>query len=510
MKDPSTGAEIHSLKSEGTWCVYSITDTKAASWDGNNWKVIKIPIQSGQNNTESVALTGDVTITDRVYIGSSVLGSYKQTTNGSLTNYDLPDNTTVKLSITNGTDHDVTISQYIWGSKHITEATDENGKIHKQGVDNNCMFTVWCDCELEIIGKPNARIIIDGGCNTTAATSDWSTITENINGHEPYKKIVWGLLESNGKITLKHVTIRNVKFSEINAKSDACECSCIKLHSNAETFKLGNTVLEDVIFENVESPGGGGCILTCYKDLRVRSENTRDNSKVTIKDCQVLDSKQNIHDGSGLDYQGLIRFNEYFTGDVMMDNCKFLRNGAQRGCAGIMWETNVGKDGSGFEQPLLTINNGLYENNTSYRGTAVYIKNGRAVMTGEANFLNNEATTGEGGAMIVDHADLTVENATFDGNKAPNSNGGAIRLMSKCNLTISNDAIFQNNYAGQGGAVYAHASDATIGNATFQNNYSTDWGGALVGHTGTITISGIAKFIGNYSTGAGGGGAIKL
>ena len=99
----------------------------------------------------------------------------------------------------------------------------------------------------------------------------------------------------------------------------------------------------------------------------------------------------------------------------------------------------------------MTINNGTYKNNKSIRGSAIYVDYGDVTMTGNATFEGNEATTQEGGAVFLwKTKDIKVENAVFRGNKAPQSNGGAIRLQDQCNLTISNSAVFDGNYAGNG------------------------------------------------------------
>ena len=509
-----------SLPSEGTWCVhYYNPDTDPNGWDGNNYKVISVPIKNGQPNEEYVKLTGDVTVTDRIYIGTSMTSGYETDAKG---NYNLPANTKVKLTIENGLDRPVTINQYIWGSKHSnTTFKTTDGTTRYQGVHNNCMFTVWGDCELVIRGKENAPIIIDGGSTRTNGISNWEDASirnaETYTG-QPFNKIVFGLIESNGTLTLENVIIRNVKFSDIYGLGADCECSCIKLHSNSNKFKLGKTTLINVKFENIESPGGGGCILSGYKELNTRTENTKENSKVSMENCVVDGAKQYSSSGDDPYVQGLMRFNNYFTGDVEMKNCTFTNNHADKACAGIYWSSKE-PDSSG-RRAHLTIDNGTYKNNSSIRGSAIYIDYGDATMTGNAVFEGNSCNGDMAGALFVYQATVNIDKATFKNNSSVDF-GGAV-VGNNANITIHNEAIFEGNHAdgGGGGAVLSYNKNKlTINNATFKNNYalSSGWsgrGGALFVYQGgaaintrCVTING-AVFEGNKSKV--GGGAVFI
>ena len=489
--------------SSGGWSVADDGLNSSVAWLGDNYKVMYLNNVNGPV-TEEVHLTGDIQINDRVFIGVSTEAGVKPAHRA-------------KLTITNvGLGRSVTIRQNVWRSKATTSE-------HNQTVDNNCMFSVWGNAELEIVGDENHPIIIDGGSGNTDIT-DWETTTpDHINGinKKPFNKIIWGLIESNGTLTLKNVIFRNVVFSSMKANDPACECSCIKLNAGSNEYvgyyTMGSTTLENVTFKNVYSPGGGGCILTGYGDYRKNSANT--NCSVTMKNCTVENTVQEAGSNPA-DPQGLMRFNEYFTGNVTMDNCKFLNNTAGRSCAGILWQTKVGKDGSGFAQPKLTINNGKYIGNTSTSGSAVYIKNGDAVMTGDATFENNKTTMYNGGAMYVESAKLTIEKASFKNNSAADF-GGAI-IGQTADITINQEANFEGNHAdgGGGGAICSYYKNKlTINNATFRNNYalSSGWsgrGGALFVYqggapTGTkcVQING-ATFEGNKAKV--GGGAVFI
>lgn len=482
------------LPSAGTWNVLYNNPKEPQAWLGDNHKVIYVHNPASGTNVEEVNLTGDVNITDRVYVGLSTANGVNPTGNA-------------KLIIRNTAGRTVTIKQYIWGSR--TKATDTNGTSHNQTIDNNCMFSVWGKAELVIEGTKEHPIIIDGGSTQTDISNWEANKSASSNLGKPFNKIIWGLIESNGSLTLRNVVFKNVVFSNMYAGSKDsngnfyCDCSCIKLnsaYSSTYPYVLGNTILENVTFEGVESPAGGGCILTCYSNLNANPSNTKSSTKITMTDCKVRNTKQNGTDSTSPYVQGLMRFNANCCADVEMSNCTFENNTATRACAGIYWSSNC-TDSKG-QRPRLTINNGTYKNNKSIRGSAIYVDYGDVTMTGNATFEGNEATTQEGGAVFLwKTKDIKVENAVFRGNKAPQSNGGAIRLQDQCNLTISNSAVFDGNYAGNGGAMYVYNSTATIGKATFSNNYATQSGGALYNHLANTTIQAEALFEGNHADG---------
>lgn len=386
------------------------------------------------------------------------------------------------------------------------------------------MFSVWGKTELVIEGTKEHPIIIDGGRgNNVTSANDWEAKKGDAsNCSEPFNKIIWGLIETNGKLTLKNVIFKNVLFSNMYAGGKdangnfSCECSCIKLNAGSNAYYhyvLGNTYLENVTFDGIESPAGGGCILTCYGDLKSNTANSKSSTKITMINCTIKGTKQNGTDSTSPYVQGLMRFNANCCADVEMSNCTFENNTATRACAGIYWSSNC-TDKNG-EIPRLTIKNGTYKNNTSIRGSAIYVDYGDVTMTGNATFEGNEATTQEGGAVFLYQTkDIKVENAAFRGNKAQQSNGGAIQLHQECNLTISNNAVFEGNYAKNGGAMDVRSSSvATIGKASFKNNYSTESGGALCSIASKTTIKDEAIFESNHADGANasstcGGGAI--
>ena len=482
------------LNTSGGWSVNINDRTDSRAWEGGNLKIISIPILDSGENVETVYLTGDIWINDRVFIGSSLQGKYNVYTNSNgQVCWDLPTGKKATLHIINDTGRDITIYQNVWGN--VCTSGGYGGKTQQYG--SNVLFTVWGDCELIIEGR-NGKIIIDGG-STKTDYADWK-VNRNYD-QKPYNKIMWGLVESTGTLTLKNVEFRNVEFAGLNGNAADCEWPCFKLHSIGNNFKLGKTTLENVSFHNVKSPGGGGCILTCYGDLTRRPENTKENCKITIDGCTVTNTRQENGTLKSIDgvtsdspfLTGLMRFNDKFVGNVEITNCVFTDNYAGNACAGILWQPNK------THNPTLTINNCRFENNESQRGSCISAQSGKVVIKGNAIFKNNKARTYEGGAVTGYYgADISFEDCTFERNTA-NWHGGAVY--------VTTDDASINGY-----------SKLTInGNPTFIGNHCGFTGGAVAINNGSqLVINGEAKFQKNYTTGTSndgryeGGGALGI
>ena len=102
-----------------------------------------------------------------------------------------------------------------------------------------------------------------------------------------------------------------------------------------------------------------------------------------------------------------------------------------------------------------------------------------------------------GGALVVTHSTLALDNCLFEGNRA--KIGGAIFSEFESNITISNSvfisnhAVDHNNKPCFGGALFfdgTGSASMVINNSTFHNNTSTQYGGMAVVFNATyLTIS---------------------
>lgn len=156
------------------------------------------------------------------------------------------------------------------------------------------------------------------------------------------------------------------------------------------------------------------------------------------------------------------------------------------------------------------IKNGLYNgtNAGGHSGGAMYIGGKGAVTLNNVTFIDNHAINNEsnykGGAIYInkERGDVNIRNCTFENNSA-SSYGGAISV-NKGSITIS-DSKFKHNYLendhGVGGAIFAYG--VTIDNCDFIDNRAgkeQGLGGAISSPTVKVNNS---RFINNSAEFAG-------
>ncbi len=150
--------------------------------------------------------------------------------------------------------------------------------------------------------------------------------------------------------------------------------------------------------------------------------------------------------------------------------------------------------GSGVDTIALEKDITLFEALPAITSQIVIEGNGHSI-SGDRNFR----------IFDVDGGILTVKNLTMTGGKAPDGDGGAIRLQNGGRATV-NDSGFINNSASSGGAVHigyvgTDRSWLTVNNSSFVGNS----GSAIFAGGGVITVRN-SSFVGN----GGRGGAISM
>ena len=149
---------------------------------------------------------------------------------------------------------------------------------------------------------------------------------------------------------------------------------------------------------------------------------------------------------------------------------------------------------------------------TSGAGGAVLVNNG-ATLTIEQGNINNNQADGNGGA-ISSNGTLDISNTIFEDNSA-GGDGGAIHQSSSFSMTVTQTGFLGNsagnnasNADGSGGAIYhngAVSAPSAITGVFFQNNSvvnadSADGGGAIFHNNGILNIFG-SGFSGNTADG---------
>ena len=515
-----SGAFAEGFNNGGNNAIWQPNKDSSGNWigDGKHDKILRVD----RGTTKIIKLEGDVTITDRIFVGSST------------TNTENP--APAVLEIYNATNHDVRIKAYVW--------SNTNG--------SNVIFSVWENAKLIIHGKPNARIIIDGngGITHPITNATGATVTHHeCDNSGAWDGTRWGLIESTGTLDFEYVTIENVSFTrhdysvgstKYSNKSDG-DCAVIKLNPWTYTKDNGTTycytqkttTFRHCIFKNIRNEdndddyAGYASVLTTYGNAGQRSENNRTSCKITFDDCEIYDVKQNGHTktmrygtekvDNDAGSAGLIRFRGSWPGDMDLINTKIHDNYSKYDCAGVLWNAIGG--GKPNNMPLLTINGcKFYNNKTDNDAGALRLEGNFTFSEAQSEFYGN--TAGRGGAIqiwgysggdAITQGTLNqyINDRVYCHDNTANQ-GGALYICydSPCSLpngmtinTYLDGCIFKNNTANwQGGAIclnnsqsnkwnlklYLDKATFTGNNVTSSFNGNTSGGGAL--HTWNFNV----------------------
>jgi len=150
-----------------------------------------------------------------------------------------------------------------------------------------------------------------------------------------------------------------------------------------------------------------------------------------------------------------------------------------------------------------------------YFGGAVYVHNFSKLVISNCDFQNNFA--GNGGALYLSNTTLHVTHCSFSGNQ---SYTGAAIEGHNATLTISGNHIHNNNaiwgncngsLASHGGGIYLNTCTAEVHNNMIENNHADCKGGGIfaTGSTLTLTNDTISYNTSDDCTGSGGGGGLS-
>lgn len=479
--------------------------------DGKHQKILRVD----RGTTKIIKLDGDVTITDRVFVGSSTTDQ----------NTGSADPKPAVLEIYNNTNHPVRIKAYVWNN--------DNG--------SNVMFSVWENAVLKIHGKPGAPIIIDGNGGITHRITDAGGNERDhheCDGSGAWDGTRWGLIESTGTLDFQYVIIENVNFNRYTysngsyCNTEDGDCAVIKLNpwedpydkkGNGKYYTQKTTTFRNCIFRNIRNMSGGyASVLTTYGNAGKRTQNTRSSCKIIFDNCEIHDVKQNGHtkikrygtepvdndDTSA----GIIRFRGSWPGDMDLIKTKIHDNFSEYDCAGVLW--NAIGSGNPNNMPLLTIDGCEFYNDTTNRDAGALRLEGNFLFTGaQSKFHNNKADRGgaiqiwgySGGDGITKGTiTQTLNECVYCYDNSANQGGALIiGYEGACSLpqdmtieTILNGCVFERNTANwQGGAVCLQ--------------YVTDklntWNTKLYLDKATFTDN---KVTSSKSAGTSGGGAI--
>ena len=203
-------------------------------------------------------------------------------------------------------------------------------------------------------------------------------------------------------------------------------------------------------------------------------------------------------------------------GAIYLTGTAIYRDGDAGSNNGSTFKNNSAANGGALgSYGTATLNGTKFESNeATARGGAIYVA-GKTVTVNGATFNSNVATT-SGGAIYATASTLNVNNSTFEGNSATTSGGAICVEKTNATLNVVGGTYKENKvtstatgtYTNMGGAIAIGASTtASIsGNAIFTSNSGCASGGAVAvyGSGATLTVNG-ATFEENN---AGNGGAI--
>ena len=150
--------------------------------------------------------------------------------------------------------------------------------------------------------------------------------------------------------------------------------------------------------------------------------------------------------------------------------------------------------GAIYNKGTLTLSGAnVFKNNNAGKGTsagagnggAIVSYNGTATIGAGTQFISNSAF--QGGALYTVGGTYTIEGTLFQ-NNIVSGHGGAINSGNKGNNIIS-DAIFIENKATHGGAIYNLNSTLSIDNSTFTGNQAARGGAIANIGTGDMTLT---------------------
>ncbi len=237
----------------------------------------------------------------------------------------------------------------------------------------------------------------------------------------------------------------------------------------------GELNIKDDTFENLKNETGGA-ILNNAGTVNV-------NGKVVFQENKTISPTNGY--GGAIDNKGTLN---------ITDNVQFNQN------------TSAGSGGAIRNLDTTTINgnNSKVEfsgNSATYIGGAILNEKG-TVTINNASFNGNKVTgdssnpdwSADGGAIYNeskgDTATTTIKNTTFTSNSA--RDGGAIYNAvtdATSELVINSGVKFTGNSATRNGGAIYNAGSATINGSTFENNSATEHGGGAIYNAGAMTIS---------------------
>lgn len=280
--------------------------------------------------------------------------------------------------------------------------------------------------------------------------------------------------------------------------------TCVNAGQGFGTFYAptgaNNLVVNNSVFDNCTSYLGGG--------IRIGSEGNT-ITRVIINNTNFTNNKA-IEQGAAMSvyaYDVVVEncicendsapqlgaVNVHTAGNKFI-NCTFINNSATSGDGGALALTHTT---SGSYSGNDVINCTFIDNSAGRNGAAVFI-NGTLAKVVDCTIINNTAQNGAG--IYIYGANATVDNTTAIDNTATN-NGAGIYVAG--NGAVIDNADLTYNTAQNGADIYVTGDDVHIDNVFAENNTATGNGGAIYASGDSAVVTNATLNYNNATSGAG-------
>ena len=380
-------------------------------------------------------------------------------------------------------------------SDSIFEKSKSNlhgGAIYIHGTNTTISGSNFTDCTVDSAGSTGGAIYVDG-INATIKGSDFDDCSAKVDGGAIYVEGVNATInesefdnciaESHGGAIYIHGTNTTISGSNFTKSKTTATGS----QGGAIYVDGLNAFINGSDFDECSAVESGGSIY-------IKGTNT------TIQDSNFTKSKVTASGSDG----GAI----YVDGNyALINGSNFVSSQASHlggaiyiiGSFANIIESNINLSKSTYgagiyiEGNNATIDNSTFNENKASAGGGGIYSNGIGSKVYNSNFTDNEANKNEvighgGGAIywVGGAKGDTIENCTFTDNAA--GFGGGIRWVNKDGVVASGllkNCTFDDNWGSKGSAIsWASSNSALITECTFINNYAYKNGGIYAGSNG--------------------------
>ena len=320
----------------------------------------------------------------------------------------------------------------------------------------------------------------DGGAVFTDGKTDikYSTFESNTATGKSGFQNYGGAVCSKGDVTITKSAFKNNKADDYGGAIYSYKTVIIQDSADAKTvfsgnyagdehggafYAKGNVNIKNVLFSDNLADGDGGAVYTESNLNAVNIEFSKNQAKV---------------DGGAI----------LCKKDSTIINCIFENNKAS--------ESSKKCHGGAIRGKYVLVDNCTFSNNYADNyGGAIYAESMK-ITENPSYFMDNGIYNGGGGAIYVDTFTSIIKNALFSDNEAAKgcSDGGAIYIKKKCNVTFEKCVFISNHCGDDGGAIFVDCSDVVVNfiNSMFIGNRAEDEGDTV------FTEGWVGKLVDNF------------